>query len=286
MKVLITGANGQVGWELQRSAPNGAELLPLGSRELDVSDAASVDATIGEFQPDLIINAAAYTAVDRAEADREAAYAVNAHGAGNLARAAKAHGARLIHLSTDFVFNGEKPTPYLPEDAVAPLGVYGVSKQAGDELVLASGADALIFRTAWVYSSHGNNFVKTMLRLMGEREQLGIVVDQLGTPTWARGLAEVIWTAAEKPELSGIYHWTDAGVASWYDFAVAIYEEATAMGLLNGEVAIKPIPASAYPTPARRPSCAVLDKSKSWADLDIQPVHWRAQLRRMLLELK
>ncbi len=285
MKVLITGANGQVGWELQRSAPNGAELLPLGSRELDVSDAASVDATIGEFQPDLIINAAAYTAVDRAEADREAAYAVNAEGAGNLARAAQARGARLIHISTDFVFDGEKATPYQPDDAVAPLGVYGASKQAGDEQVLDSGVDALIIRTAWVYSSHGNNFVKTMLRLMAERDELGIVADQIGTPTWAHGLALAIWAAAEKPGLAGIYHWTDAGVASWYDFAVAIYEEATALGLLQKSLSITPIPASAYPTPARRPACAVLDKSKSWSDLQINPVHWRAQLRSVLTEL-
>ncbi|MEW5791497.1 MAG: dTDP-4-dehydrorhamnose reductase [Pseudomonadota bacterium] len=286
MRILITGAKGQLGQELQRTAPPDAVLLALDSGGLDITRADAVEQVAANFRPDLIINAAAYTAVDKAESDADKAYAVNADGAGNLATVAAGRGARLIHVSTDFVFNGKQSTPYQPEDAADPLGVYGASKWEGEKRVgEISGGQALILRTAWVHSAYGANFVKTMLRLMAERDSLGVVADQIGTPTWARTLAQAIWAAAAKPALQGVYHWTDAGVASWYDFAVAIQEEALALGLLQREIPVRPICTQDYPTPARRPAYSVLDKSKSWADLDLAPIHWRQGLREMLTEL-
>ena len=191
-----------------------------------------------------------------------------------------------MHISTDFVFDGTSATPYTPDAPTAPLGEYGRSKLQGEQAVTAALPQALIIRTGWVYSAFGNNFVKTMLRLMGEREQLNVVADQVGTPTWAQGLARACWAAAQRPHLSGIYHWSDAGVCSWYDFAVAICEEGMAQGLLSRPVDVRPIPAADYPTPARRPSYSVLDKTSSWRDLELQGVHWRRQLRAMLADLK
>ncbi len=212
---------------------------------------------------------------------------MNRDGAANLALAAKQSGAGLIHVSTDFVFDGSKSSPYLIDDAPNPQSVYGASKQAGDEAVLSILADNVtIIRTAWVYSSHGQNFVKTMLRMMAERKELGIVADQIGTPTWAHGLAHMIWKTIDK-KLTGIFHMTDAGVASWYDFAVAIYEEAKELDLLHANQAckIKPIRTEDYPLPAIRPPYSVLDKTMTWNALAIEPVHWRAALRSMLQEL-
>ncbi|WP_240732779.1 dTDP-4-dehydrorhamnose reductase [Halioglobus maricola] len=285
-KILITGAGGQLGRELLRAAPEDFHCVGLTRAELDIGDAAAVTELIGREQPAAVINAAAYTAVDRAEDDSEAAHRINADGAGNLARACQANGARLLHVSTDFVFDGTASTPYKPEDPTAPLGTYGRSKLAGEEQVLAAAPRSLIMRTGWVYSAYGANFVKTMLRLMSERDSLGVVTDQVGTPTWAQGLAQSLWQATRQPALAGIYHWSDAGVCSWYDFALAIAEEGEACGLLAGQPAINPIPASDYPTPAARPSFSVLDKSASWRDLELKGIHWRVQLRAMLQDLK
>lgn len=285
MKVLITGARGQAGHELCRSAPSHVELLCLDRNRLDIADEAAVERTVRTERPALIINAAAYTAVDKAETEREQAFAVNATGTANLATAAAASGARLIHISTDFVFDGAKSSPYRPEDQANPLNVYGAGKLAGELTALERCPGVLIVRTGWLYSAHGNNFVKTMLRLMGEREQLTVVADQIGTPTWVGSLAEAIWTAAAKPELRGIYHWSDAGVASWYDFALAIMEEALELGLLARAIPIIPIATADYPTPARRPAYSVLDKSAAWRDFAISGQHWRVCLRRMLKEL-
>lgn len=283
-RVLLLGAQGQVGWELQRSRPPFVELRALGRQDLDIRDAAQVRHMAESFQPDYLINAAAFTAVDRAESEAEMAYAINRDGATHCAQAAEVRGARLIHISTDFVFDGNQATPYQPADPVAPLGVYGASKAAGERQVREILGDAaLILRTAWVYSIHGNNFVKTMLRLMGERDALRVVGDQIGTPTWAAGLAHAIWTTLDHPEFTGIQHWTDAGVASWYDFAVAIQEEAMAAGQLRRAIPVEVIATSAYPTAARRPACAVLDKSASYAALSAAP-HWRVALRQMLAE--
>ncbi|MFH7320729.1 dTDP-4-dehydrorhamnose reductase [Desulfurivibrio sp. D14AmB] len=288
MKVLITGAGGQAGSELRKTAPPRFELHCLTRQQLDISDQVAVNQALAAIEPELIINAAAYTAVDQAEAEAKLAYAVNATGAGNLARAAAAAKARLLHISTDFVFAGDQATPYRPNAPTGPLNIYGQSKLAGEmEVRGASNGQALIIRTGWLYGAQGHNFVKTMLRLLAQRSELGVVCDQIGTPTWARTLARALWAAAERPELQGIYHWSDAGVASWYDFAVAIREEGEQLGLLAPTSgAVKPINSAAYPTPARRPPCSVLDKTASWQDFGLPPRHWRDGLRAMLRELK
>jgi dTDP-4-dehydrorhamnose reductase len=281
-RVLIVGAGGQLGRELIRTAPDGVEITARSRAELDISDAAAVSAVMGEISPAAIINAAAYTAVDKAESEPDAAYAVNRDDAANLAKASRETGCRLVQISTDFVFDGNRSSPYRPTDTANPLGVYGASKLAGEQAVQdILGDQALIVRTAWVYSRQGGNFVNTMLRLMGERESVRVVSDQVGTPTWARGLAEAIWRAVGLG-LRGIHHWTDAGVASWYDFAVAIQEEALAVGLLERSIDIHPIRAVDYPTPAMRPPYSVLDKSETWKALGYEAEHWRVALRKML----
>jgi dTDP-4-dehydrorhamnose reductase len=245
-----------------------------------------VNREVARLRPDLIVNTAAYTAVDRAEREHERAFQTNAEGARNVSRAAMAHGARLIHISTDFVFDGERGRPYQPEDIPNPLSVYGASKRRGEEYVLdATDGGALILRTAWLYSGLGSNFVTAMLQRINDGQALEIVADQVGTPTWAKGLAESIWEAAASSRLQGLHHWTDAGVASWYDFAVAIQEEALACGLLGRPIVIRPINTVDYPTPAKRPRFSVLDKTTTWSGLAIQPLHWRAALRSMLIEL-
>ena len=287
LRVLLTGANGQLGWELQRTCPAQIELHAHDADTLDITDAAAVHEAIHALKPAWIINAAAYTAVDKAESEVELAYAVNRDGARHLAAAVRTVNARMVQVSTDFIFNGEHGHPYRPDDLPAPLSVYGASKLEGEIAVHETlGEQALILRTAWVYSSHGHNFVKTMLRLMSERESLGIVADQIGSPTWAHGLAQAIWQSIER-KLHGTHHWTDAGVASWYDFAQAIFDEARALGLLERDCAIRPIATTDYPTPAHRPGFSLLDKSATWQALSIQyPAHWRTQLRAMLNESK
>lgn len=284
--VLITGAGGQLGRELTRSAGAARKLVALDRSALDIGDADAVSAAVAAAKPSVIINAAAYTAVDKAESEPELAHRGNALGAENLARAAREQGARFIHISTDFVFNGDASRPYEPGSPTAPVSEYGRSKLLGERAVQTQMDDALIIRTGWVYSAFGGNFVKTMLRLMAERDELGVVADQVGTPTWARGLAGAIWAAVDRETLSGIYHWSDAGVGSWYDFAVAIAEEATGAGLLSEAARIRPITAASYPTPAARPAYSVLDKTASWQDFGLEGTHWRSQLRAMLRELK
>lgn len=296
MKVLITGKGGQLAWELESLVPKNVQLLSCSAQELDITDIKQVNQVIEKFQPDLVINAAAYTAVDKAETDTETAYAVNDLGSEYIALACKKVSAKLIHVSTDFVFDGTKTTPYQTNDAVNPINVYGASKLAGDIKVNAIlGHQATIIRTAWVYSVNGNNFVKTMLRLMAEKEQLGIVYDQVGTPTWAKGLATMIWAlVGQSPESTQtstsneaqVLHWTDAGVCSWYDFAVAIQELAIEKSMLNNAIQVRPIPASAYPTPATRPSFSVIDKSTAEKISGINTNHWRQQLSEMMDELK
>ena len=287
MKILITGAGGQVGWELQQAVPADVEITALHRSGLDITDLSAVMSVILKLQPDLIINAAAYTAVDKAEKEADKAYGVNADGAVNIARAAENCSARLIHLSTDFVFDGNGSEPYLPEDEPKPSGVYGASKLEGERLVMAETMGrAVILRTAWLYSVHGINFVKTMLRLIAERDELKIVDDQIGTPTWAKDLAMAIWLIANKTEMQGIYHWTDDGVASWYDFALAIQEEAHELGILQRMIPVKPIKTAAYPTPAKRPAYSVLDKASTCAVLGYTPSPWRESLKKMLTEFK
>lgn len=286
MKVLITGKDGQVGWELERSAPDVMEVRALDRSQLDITDSEAVERCLDDFRPNVVINAAAYTAVDKAETDEATAYAVNRDGAANLARGCRDKQARLIHLSTDFVFDGERALPYRPNDDTGPTGVYGLSKLAGEQAVRELLPDSsLIVRTAWVYSVHGNNFVKTILRLIKEKPQLGVVYDQVGSPTWARSLARVLWCAVDRSDVNGILHWTDAGVTSWYDFAVAIQELSLEKGLLSKKIPVKPIPATSYPTPARRPHYSVMDKTATEEQLGINAEHWQQELGFMLDDL-
>jgi dTDP-4-dehydrorhamnose reductase len=281
MKVLITGANGQLGRALQATARLGVSIIAAGSAELDIGDAAAVDALLSAERPDAIFNAAAYTAVDKAESEEALAMRVNAEGVANLARGAAAVGARLVHVSTDFVFDGRSGIPYAPEAPTAPLGVYGRTKRQGE---IAAGPDALIVRTAWVYGSQGGNFVRTMLRLMAERDEVRVVADQIGTPTFAASLADALWRL-HAAGAKGLFHYTDSGAASWYDFAVAIQEEALAIGLLARAVPVIPIATSDYPTPAARPHYSVLDKSATFALLGGAAPHWRVNLRKMLKDI-
>ena len=287
MKTLIVGKKGQLATELLRGAPEGMNAKAFGSGEMDLRDQAAVDKTISSFRPEVILNAAAYTAVDKAESDLANAFALNRDGVHHLAKIAKKTGARLIHVSTDFVFDGTKSSPYLPDDPTAPLGVYGESKRAGEEVLLDVLADqATIVRTSWMYSAHGNNFVRTMLKLMQERDQLGVVSDQIGSPTWAHGLAELLWTLVASPASTGIWHWSDLGVASWYDFAVAIQEEALAKGMLLRSIPIRPRATKDYPTAAKRPAMSVLDITAVIQNTGLTGQHWREALRAMLAELK
>jgi dTDP-4-dehydrorhamnose reductase len=282
---IITGARGQVGTELLRRVPPAWTALGFGSDRLDITDAAAVSAAFERERPRLVINAAAYTAVDAAEQDVAAAEAVNVHGVRHVAEAAARVGARVIQLSTDFVFDGTQDRPYRPDDAPHPLGVYGRTKEAGEREVLRLGAGGLVLRTAWVYASHGRNFVLRMLGLMRERREVRVVADQTGTPTWARPLAQAVWAAADRPSVHGIIHWTDAGVATWYDLAVAIGEEALALGLLERAPSVCPVRTGEFPAAARRPAFSALDTSASRTALGLEPVHWRENLRQMLREL-
>lgn len=285
MRIVITGAHGQVGRALAQTTPKGMEVAALSRQDLDITDTDAVDQKIGSLSPDWIINAAAYTAVDQAEEEPARAAAVNATGAGNIARAAATSSARLVHISTDFVFDGHKGTAYAPGDSVEPRGAYARSKTLGERQVETElDGQALILRTAWVYSRHGRNFVNTMLRLMRERDALPIVVDQVGTPTQATGLAKAIWRAVEI-SLTGYHHWTDSGVASWYDFAQAISEQALALGLLERPAALEPIPSREFPTAAPRPPFSVLDKNATWSALGYKAPHWRQALHDTLREI-
>ena len=285
MKILITGAAGQVGRMLLETKPADVEAIACTHADLDIGAGDAVRDCIGRHRPAVVINAAAYTAVDKAESETALAQRINAEGAGHLATAANAYGARLIHISTDFVFDGAAATPYRPESATHPLGVYGKTKRDGELAVLNTLPErSAVVRTAWVYAAVGANFVRTMLRVMRANGAVRVVADQVGTPTAARSLAEVLWRIAGNAEVRGIHHWTDAGVASWYDFAVAIAEEGAQLGLLPPDVAVTPITTEDYPTPARRPSYSVLDK-RSLASFGLIPIHWRKRLRSVLKEI-
>jgi dTDP-4-dehydrorhamnose reductase len=286
MKVLITGKGGQLAWELEQLAPETYDVISVGIAELDITNEKLVSDFIAEHKPDLVINAAAYTAVDQAEKDVDIAYAVNELGVKYVAQACKKIGARILHISTDFIFDGTCTSPYQTDAKPNPLNVYGASKLAGDIALNEILPEAsVIVRTAWVYSANGNNFVKSMLRLMQEKPQLCIIYDQVGTPTWAKGLAQWLWIIADKTEVTGTYHWTDAGIASWYDFAIAIQELGLEKNLLNNAIPVLPIPTSAYPTPAKRPAFSVIDKSSAEVVSGLNTTHWRKQLSSMMDEI-
>jgi dTDP-4-dehydrorhamnose reductase len=274
MRVLIAGSGGQLGRALAATAPAGVTIIAPPEADFDIGNAAQVAEVTAAAQPDLLINAAAYTAVDKAEAEEATALAINATAVTHLACAAAAAGARFVQISTDFVFDGTASTPYAPDAAPSPISAYGRTKLAGEIAARAAHPAPLIIRTAWVYAAAGNNFVHTMLRLMRERDELRVVSDQLGTPTHARSLAGAIWALQGH---AGTFHFTDAGTASWYDFAAAIHDEALELGLLARPIRVLPIRTSDYPTPARRPAYGVLDKSATYAI--IGPArHWRHEL--------
>jgi dTDP-4-dehydrorhamnose reductase len=311
MKVLLTGREGQLGQALVQSVPQGVELIATGRRELDLSDQNACGSAVAELRPDWVLNAGAYTAVDRAESEPELAAAVNEGAPGAFARALAATGGRLLQVSTDFVFNGAQGSPYRPDQALEPLGVYGATKAAGETAALAL-PGARVLRTSWVYGPVGKNFCLTMLRLHATKaaagEPLGVVADQVGCPTATHTLAAACWraigadaavastqtstntnastNASAANEGPRILHWSEAGAASWYDFAMAIGELGVAAGLLERAAAVKPLTTADYPTPAQRPSYSLLDCSASRLALDLDPVHWGAALAEVLEVLR
>ena len=302
MKVLLTGREGQLGRTLVESVPEGIELIATGRSELDLSDGSACGAAVAELRPDWVLNAGAYTAVDRAESEPELAEAINAGAPGAFARALAKTGGRLLQVSTDFVFNGAQGSPYRPEQTLDPLGVYGATKAAGETAALAL-PGARVLRTSWVYGPVGKNFCLTMLRLHAAKaaagEPLGVVADQVGCPTSTHTLAAACWRAigadsagalantAAGNDTAGnegprILHWSDAGAASWYDFAVAIGELGVAAGLLDRAAVVRPLSTADYPTPAQRPSYSLLDCTASRVALGLEPLQWRAALAQVL----
>lgn len=286
MKVLVTGAAGQLGRAVLARVPADIDIVALDRREFDLRNSGCIRSWLEVERPSVVVNAAAYTAVDRAETDRDQAFAVNARGVSALASSCGSVGARLIHVSTDFVFDGAQGKPYCPADAVRPLNVYGASKLAGEAAVAAT-ADLCwcVVRTAWLYAAGTPNFLSTMLRLFRERGDVGVVTDQVGTPTHAASLADAIWRIVADETVTGVLHYTDEGVASWYDFATAILEDAQRLGLAPARATVRPISSRDYPTAAVRPSYSVLDKSETWPLLNIAPVHWREHLRKAIEEI-
>lgn len=295
MKILLFGKGGQVGWELQRSLAPLGELVCLGTRSTemcgDLTDFQGITDTIRAVAPDVIVNAAAYTAVDKAETETAQAEAINTTAPGIMAAEARLLGALLVHYSTDYVYVGDGETPWQESDPTGPLGVYGRTKLAGEQAIQAGGCRHLIFRTSWVYGLHGSNFVKTMLRLAMERDKLSIINDQIGAPTGAELLADVtahaMRTALRKPEVDGVYHLAPAGETSWYDYACFIIETARQAGLpiRVAAEAISAIPTSAYPTPAARPLNSRLSIDKLQNAFDLHMPHWQPGVARMLAEL-
>ncbi len=296
MKALLLGANGQVGQELLRAlAPLGqvvattrSGVLPNGKacEVADFNQPDSLAVLLQRIRPDVVVNAAAYTAVDRAEEDQEAAWRANADSPGVLARWCAQEKVPLVHYSTDYVFDGQGQRPYREDDVTAPLGVYGASKLAGEEAIRAAGGRHLIFRTAWVYASHGQNFLRTMLRVGAEREELKVVADQIGTPTPAALIADVTAQAIQHPaELSGTWHLTANGETSWHGFAAAIFAGAQARGLIARAPKVLPITTAEYPTKAKRPAYSRLDTGRLQADLGIVLPDWQEGLARVMDEL-
>ncbi len=296
MTVLVFGGNGQVGQELLRAlAPLGAVVATTRSGQLpdgspcEVADFAQPDsltALLDRLQPTVVVNAAAYTAVDRAEQEAEAAFAANAQAPGVIARWCAAHDVPFVHYSTDYVFDGQGSAAYREDEPTAPLGVYGTSKRDGEDAVRAAGGRHLIFRTAWVYASHGANFLRTMLRVGAERDALRVVADQIGTPTPAALIADVTVQALQHPgQLSGTWHLTASGQTSWHGFAEAIFAEALAAGVLAKVPTVEAIASSEYPTPAKRPAWSVLDNRKLQQDFGIALPAWQDGLKRVMAEI-
>ncbi|MDH5444167.1 MAG: dTDP-4-dehydrorhamnose reductase [Gammaproteobacteria bacterium] len=286
MKALVTAANGQVGHALSQLAEAyDVDVVSLPRTALDISQAQSIEQAIGETKPDIIINAAAYTAVDKAESDQKTAFLVNETGAANLASACHKANLPLIHISTDYVYSGEQTTSYKETDGTGPLNIYGKSKLAGDMAIVDLLTRHIILRTSWVFGLHGNNFVKTMLRLGKDRDELGIINDQHGGPTAAEDIAETILKLCgfiQKGDVEwGLYHYSGQPACSWYDFAVEIFDHARSLDFDQG-VTVKPIPTSDYPTPAARPKSTILDCSKIKNRYNIPQPDWRSRLDTLI----
>ncbi|MDE6391920.1 MAG: dTDP-4-dehydrorhamnose reductase [Muribaculaceae bacterium] len=282
-KILVTGCNGQLGSSLRREFDNDpdVEAIYTDYDTLDITDREAVEKYIGENRFDIIVNCAAYTAVDKAETDAILAAALNTGAVGNLAEAAVKSGAKVIHISTDYVFSGQSFRPYEENDEPYPQGIYGRTKLEGEALLTSFCQNAMIIRTAWLYSEFGKNFVKTMLQLAETRPEINVVADQIGSPTYAGDLAEAIHSVISSDKwIPGIYHYTDEGVASWYDFTKAIFE------ITGNSVKVNPIPTSAYPTPARRPLYSVLSKTKIKNTYGLDIPYWRDSLRKCLDAIK
>ena len=287
LKILISGKTGQVALELQKQLAGLGELIVLGRDELDLTQPEQIRQQVRAHTPDLIINAAAHTAVDKAESEPELAFAINATAPGVFAEEAAALGIPLIHYSTDYVFDGTKPAPYTEDDTPHPLGVYGQSKLAGERAIAATGAQHLILRTSWVYSAHGKNFLLTMQRLLQERPELGVVADQIGAPTWAGTIARSTRALIERWQSGqagawGVYHLTAQGETSWFGFTQAIAEPLIAAG--KPCATLKPIPASAYPTPAARPQNSRLDCSRLDREWAVTQPDWHTALGECVAE--
>lgn len=294
MKILLLGKSGQLGWELQRALAPLGDLIALdrkgeGGLCGDLSDLEGLRLTVRALQPEVIVNAAAYTAVDKAESEPELADLINAQAPTLLAEEVRKLGGWLVHYSTDYVFDGSGTKPWQETDAVAPLNRYGQSKLLGEQAIQQSGCKHLIFRTSWVYGTHGNNFGKTMLRLAREREQLKVIDDQVGAPTGAELLADVaahaLRSAIDHPRLAGLYHLAAAGEASWCDYARFVIEQARASGERLAVQSIGAIPTSAYPTPAKRPHNSRLDTRKLRESFSLHLPHWQDGVSRMLKEV-
>lgn len=281
-RALVLGANGQLGRACLSGAPETVTAQGLSRLQCDVTDDAALARAINEADPHMVINAAAYTAVDAAEDEPRQAEAANAEAPALISALCAQRGARLVHVSTDFVFGGQAHAPYAPEANPEPLGVYGASKWRGEQAVSASGASHAIVRTSWVYGPGGRNFVLTMLRLMREQGAVQVVNDQIGSPTSTQGLAAVCWALALRDNVDGIFHWSDAGAISWCDFACGIRDEALAIGLLTTPATVEPIGTQDFPTKARRPAFSVLDSRATCATLGVEQRPWRDALRDML----
>jgi dTDP-4-dehydrorhamnose reductase len=286
MRILVTGSTGQLGFEVLRAfSQSGHEIIAPVRRELDFMNPEQVADRVRRLQADWVINCAAYTQVDRAESEVEQAFVINRDSVAQLAGAVAGYGGNLLHVSTDFVFDGKQSRPYREEDVARPLGIYGRSKWEGEQAVRTALPEAIILRTAWVYGVHGHNFVKTILRVAREGKPLKVVNDQVGSPTWARDIAGAICTLVQN-RASGTYHYTNAGSTSWHGFATAILAGATEAGFALKTDSVEAIPTSGYPTPARRPAYSVLDTGKIQSLLTAPIPHWRDSLNRMLKELQ
>ncbi|MEL0082022.1 MAG: dTDP-4-dehydrorhamnose reductase [Gammaproteobacteria bacterium] len=285
MRVLLTGAGGQLGRVVQQCQPAGIELLAPARDQLDITHGEQLKHWVVERTPELVINCAAYTQVDKAESEPQLAEAANHIAVQQLAEFAGQVCARVLHVSTDYVFDGQANKPYPVTAPCAPQGVYGASKRKGEQALLKRLPEqSSVIRTSWLYASDGQNFLRTMLGLLASRATLSVVVDQLGSPTHCGGLAWFIWWLAGQRSTPPLLHWADAGVASWYDFATAIGEEAAALGLLSDPAQVQPISSRDYPQVAPRPPYSVLDTSASYQLADQAPVHWREGLRRTLID--